>query len=139
MNDQQEFEFGDRAPSGLNLSRPQFCVDVWDVGGDVVKDNDTYLLKDNTFLKNLVVSSTTLRPGKRTNGHHHFGQEEVYYFISGKGRMYMIHDDVHVYDFNVGPGDVVQIPDGWFHQVHNLHPEQDLHFVCVFQGQRGHS
>ena len=30
------------------------------IDGEVVKDNETYLLKDNTSLKNLVVSSTTL-------------------------------------------------------------------------------
>ena len=34
------------------------------IDGEVVKDNETYLLKDNTSLKNLVVSSTTLHPGK---------------------------------------------------------------------------
>jgi hypothetical protein len=33
------------------------------IDGEIVKDNETYLLKDNTSLKNLVVSSTTLHPG----------------------------------------------------------------------------
>tara|TARA_B110000914_G_scaffold56009_1_gene48636 strand:- start:83 stop:256 length:174 start_codon:yes stop_codon:yes gene_type:complete len=35
-----------------------------DVGGEVVKDNETYILKDNTSLKNLVLSSTDLKPPK---------------------------------------------------------------------------
>ena len=44
------------------------------IDGEIVKDNETYLLKDNTSLKNLVVSSTTLHPGKSTRGHSHPGK-----------------------------------------------------------------
>ena len=46
-----------------------------DIGGKVVKDNDTYVVKDNTHLNNLVVSSTLLYPGKQTTGHTHPGPE----------------------------------------------------------------
>jgi len=56
-----------------------------DIGGVVVKDNETYKLKDNTLLNNLVVSSTDLKPYQSTNGHTHPGQEEVYYFVKGAG------------------------------------------------------
>lgn len=112
-------------------------ISLFDIGGEVVKDNDVYLLKDNTRLKNLVVSSTTLHPGQETRGHDHPGQEEVYVFVSGQGRLQLIHDDVHVYSINVGPNDVVQIPDGWFHKVYN-ESDMDLYFVCVFNGKRNH-
>ena len=54
-----------------------------DIGGEVVKDNETYLLKDNKTLNNLVLSSTLLNPFKQTTGHNHSGQEEVYFFVSG--------------------------------------------------------
>ena len=37
-------------------------VDINDIKGEVVKDNETYLLKDNKTLNNPVVSSTDLRP-----------------------------------------------------------------------------
>jgi hypothetical protein len=33
------------------------------IEGEVVKDNDVYILKDNTDLKSLVLSSTLLHPG----------------------------------------------------------------------------
>ena len=36
-------------------------VDMRDIGGEVIKDNETYLLKDNAFGKNLILSSTFLR------------------------------------------------------------------------------
>ena len=104
----------------------------YDVGGEVVKQDDRYTVKDNKILKNLVVSSTTLHPGKSTSGHSHAGQEEVYQFIHGNGIM-EINDD----KFVVNPGDVVLIPDGAFHRVHNT-DNTDLYFVCVFDGKSNH-
>ncbi len=106
---------------------------IYDIGGEVVKDNETYVLKDNKTLKNLVVSSTDLKPGMSTRGHTHAGQEEVYYFISGTGQMEL--DDKK---FNVQGGDVVLIEDGVFHRVHNGSRSSPLYFVCVFDGKRNH-
>lgn len=105
---------------------------ISDVGGEIVKDNETYLLKDNKFLKNLVVSSTDLKPRQSTRGHRHHGQEEVYYFVSGQGTM-----DIDEENFPVKSGDIVLIPDGAFHRVHNS-ADSNLYFVCVFDGKRSH-
>ena len=106
---------------------------IYDVGGEVVKDNETYLLKDNKTLNNLVVSSTDLKPGQSTRGHSHPGQEEVYYFVSGTGEM-----ELGDQKFNVQGSDVVLIPDGVFHRVHNTQKHSTLYFVCVFDGKRNH-
>lgn len=105
---------------------------IHNIGGDVVKDNETYLLRDNKFLKNLVVSSTFLKPKQSTRGHSHAGQEEVYYFVDGSGRMEL---DGEVFD--VQSGDVILIPDGAFHRVFNT-TDSPLYFVCVFDGKRNH-
>ena len=107
-------------------------VEIENIGGEVVKDNETYLLRDNTTLKNLVVSSTLLHSEKSTRGHKHEGQEEVYYFVYGYGEMEI--DDKR---FVVKTGDVILIEDGVFHRVHNT-SSGDLYFVCVFQGKRNH-
>lgn len=103
-----------------------------DIGGVIAKQDERYIVKDNTFLKNLIVSSTSLNPEKSTSGHKHPGQEEVYYFIDGTGIMELGDEK-----FVVTKGDVVLIPDGVFHRVHNtsLNP---LYFVCVFDGKRNH-
>jgi len=106
---------------------------LYDIGGEVVKDNETYVLKDNKTLKNLVLSSTELKPNQSTRGHKHPGQEEVYYFVSGMGEMEL--DDKR---FTVQGGDVVLIEDGVFHRVHNLSQASTLYFVCVFDGKRNH-
>lgn len=105
---------------------------IYNVGGEVVKNNETYVLKDNTTLKNLVVSSTELKPHQSTRGHKHEGQEEVYYFVSGTGKMELDNKT-----FGVQGGDVVLIEDGVFHRVHNPN-NNPLYFVCVFQGSRNH-
>lgn len=104
----------------------------YDVGGKVVKNDERYIVKDNTELKNLVVSSTTLHSGKSTSGHKHEGQEEVYNFIFGTGEMELDGDR-----FKVNPGDIVLIQDGVFHRVFNT-GAVDLYFVCVFDGRRNH-
>ena len=59
----------------------------YDIGGQVVKQDERYIVKDNTELKNLIVSSTLLHRGMSTGGHRHEGQEEVYQFIWGTGEM----------------------------------------------------
>ena len=105
---------------------------ILDIGGEVVKDDDKYVVKDNVMLNNLVVSSTDLKPGKSTSGHNHPGQEEVYHFVKGKGQI-KIDDEV----FPVSEGDLILIEDGKFHQVVN-DSKEPLYFVCVFDGSRNH-
>jgi len=102
-----------------------------DIGGEVVKEDDRYIVKDNKLLNNLVVSSTKLEPTKSTSGHSHAGQEEVYYFVKGSGKIEL--DDKTV---NVKVGDVVLIEDGVFHRVHA--GPYGCYFVCVFDGRRTH-
>lgn len=106
-----------------------------DIGGDIVKDDETYLLKDNKTLKNLVLSSTLLYRGKSTRGHRHPGQEEVYIFVQGHGKMIVGEETSEPFD--VGHGDIVLIPDGAFHKVIN-DGEMNLLFNCVFDGKRNH-
>ncbi len=107
-------------------------LNILDVGGEVVKDDDRYVVKDNNILNNLVVSSTDLKPGKSTSGHKHPGQEEVYNFVRGQGKM-KVDEEV----FSVKEGDVILIEDGKFHQVIN-NSDSNLYFVCVFDGNRRH-
>lgn len=110
-------------------------VNEYNIGGEVVKDNETYLLKDNRTLKNLVLSSTRLYRGQSTRGHRHAGQEEVYFFVQGWGQMIVGNEDSEPFD--VKEGDIVLIPDGAFHRVINT---GDMHmtFNCVFDGKRNH-
>lgn len=107
----------------------------FDIGGDIIKDNETYVLRDNKTLNNLVLSSTRLYKGQQTRGHRHEGQEEVYFFVQGWGMMIVGDEDSE--PFEVSPGDIVLIPDGAFHRVIN-NGDMNLVFNCVFQGTRNH-
>lgn len=106
-------------------------VSIDDIGGDVIKDNSTYLLKDNKKLNNLILSSTMLKPNKSTRGHRHSGQEEVYYFIKGSGKIQLDDNTILVV-----PGDVILIEDGVHHRV--TASSEGCYFVCVFDGKRTH-
>ena len=106
-----------------------------DIGGEIVKDNEVYLLKDNHDLNNLVLSSTKLYRNQQTRGHRHAGQEEVYFFIAGTGRMIVGEETDE--SFVVQAGDIVLIPDGAFHRVIN-DGDTNLIFNCVFDGRRNH-
>ena len=59
----------------------------------------------------------------------------IYIFIKGEGTMI-----VGTNTFEVKAGDTILIPDGDFHQVHNtgFYAEDDLEFICVFDGGRNH-
>lgn len=104
---------------------------ILDIGGNIVKNNETYILKDNKLLNNLVVSSTQLHPHQTTRGHKHEGQEEVYYFVKGEGIMWLDGKRIEV-----TVGDVVLIEDGVHHKVKA--GMKGLYFVCVFDGKRNH-
>ena len=107
-------------------------ITISDIGGSIAKEDERYVVKDNTTLKNLVLSSTDLKPTKSTSGHKHKGQEEVYFFIDGEGEMQI--DDSR---FPVKKNDIICIEDGEFHKVFNT-GDYGLYFVCVFDGGRNH-
>jgi mannose-6-phosphate isomerase-like protein (cupin superfamily) len=108
----------------------------------VVHSNKTYDVIDNTNLDKLIVSKTILHPGKETGGHNHSGQEEVYIFIKGRGKMVVGEETFRVNgkDTLIEPS-IVLIPDGAFHKVFNTSKyksNDDLEFICVFDGGRNH-
>ena len=105
-------------------------VNINNIGGEKVRSNDIYELFDNNSLNDLILSSTKLKPKKQTTGHSHSGQEEVYFFIDGKGLMILGDKEIPVQD-----GDVILVPDGEFHRVINT-TNNSLYFVCVFDGKR---
>lgn len=103
------------------------------IEGNLIKSNEVYDLYDNQTLENLILSQTILKPEMATNGHSHTGQEEIYFFISGRGVMTVGKETLQVAE-----GDIILIPDGAFHRVYNSSSKFNLIFNCVFNGQRKH-
>ena len=115
--------------NGKRKTLSNFIFNFNNVGGNIIKEDERYVVKDNTNLNNLVLSSTNLRAGKSTSGHKHEGQEEVYLFIKGSGKI-----DLDDKTITVKEGDIILIEDGVFHRVHaGLH---GAYFICVFDSTR---
>ena len=102
---------------------------MFDIGGKIVKEDERYVVKDNTTLNNLIISSTNLNPQCSTSGHKHEGQEEVYIFVKGCGSIVLDNETKLVNE-----GDVVLIEDGVYHKVHA--GNWGCQFICVFNGGR---
>tara|TARA_R100001463_G_scaffold8717_4_gene26572 strand:- start:7248 stop:7601 length:354 start_codon:yes stop_codon:yes gene_type:complete len=105
-------------------------LNIQNIQGDLVKQDDRYIVKDNTRLRDLTLSSTRLKANKQTTGHSHEGQEEIYFFVQGQGKMKLDNETI-----DVKSNDVVLIEDNVFHKVIN-DSQDDLYFVCVFNKKR---
>jgi mannose-6-phosphate isomerase-like protein (cupin superfamily) len=99
----------------------------------VVKDRNSEILRDTYYLidpenspsKNLTMGYTVIYPTGKTTGHAHDDMEEVYYILTGKGKM-VIGDD----EFPIQSGDAFYVPFGKYHVTYNT-GNQPLAMVWV--------
>lgn len=88
----------------------------------VVKDRVDETLRDTYFLidpedspsRNLKMGHTIIYPTGKTTGHSHEDMEEVYYVLSGKGKMVVGGDE-----FPIQAGDAFYVPFGEYHVTYN--------------------
>lgn len=66
-----------------------------------------------------------IKPGQKSRRHYHKQTEEIYYILSGSGKV-RIRDE----QFDVGPGYAMLMPIGVSHQITNT-SDEDLIFVCA--------
>jgi mannose-6-phosphate isomerase-like protein (cupin superfamily) len=78
----------------------------------------------NSSIRNQSLAEARLPPGASTTLHYHPRAEEIYYILSGQGRM-RLDDETTM----LGPGDAVAIPPGRIHQIKNS-GEAMLIFLC---------
>ena len=98
---------------------------------NLIRDNETYKVYDLPQLQNLNVSLTELYPQKSTGGHSHKEIDEVYVFIDGAGTM-----EIGSRTQDVKGGDLVLVPQGDFHRVHNK-GSGNLNFWTIFEKYEG--
>jgi len=80
--------------------------------------------RTNSSASHQSLAEATLPPGAATEAHRHPRTEEIYYLLSGRGRM-RLGDEWQ----EVGPGDGILIPPGAIHQIRNVGAEP-LTFLC---------
>ena len=99
----------------------------------VVTDRASEILRDTYYLidtedspsKNLTMGYTVIYPTGKTTGHAHADMEEVYYFLTGKGKM-AVGDD----EYDIQAGDALYVPFGEYHVTYNT-GNQPLAMVWV--------
>ncbi|MCO6456982.1 MAG: cupin domain-containing protein [Pirellulaceae bacterium] len=79
----------------------------------------------NSCIRAQSLAEARLPPGCSTTPHYHPLTEEIYYLLTGHGRM-RIADDQR----DVGPGDAIAIPPGLVHQITNTGPETMVFLCC---------
>jgi mannose-6-phosphate isomerase-like protein (cupin superfamily) len=77
-----------------------------------------------TTARNQSLAEATVASGGETAEHYHPRAEEIYYFVSGAGRMRLGVDEA-----DVKQGDCVVIPPGTAHKLWNPH-EDPLVLLC---------
>lgn len=75
--------------------------------------------------ENQSLAEATVPPGRATTAHFHRASEELYYFVSGNGRL-RIGDEQR----EVGPGDCAVIPPGAEHKLWNNGAEPLVLLCC---------
>lgn len=78
----------------------------------------------NSAIRQQSLAEARLPPGASTTTHYHPRTEEIYYVLSGRGRMRIDGEQR-----DVGPGDAIAIPPGAVHQIINTCSET-LRFLC---------
>jgi mannose-6-phosphate isomerase-like protein (cupin superfamily) len=78
----------------------------------------------NSCIRNQSLAEARLQPGAATTPHHHPLTEEIYYILTGTGRM-----RIEAESRDVGPGDAIAIRPGARHQIVNT-GDVELKFLC---------
>jgi mannose-6-phosphate isomerase-like protein (cupin superfamily) len=68
----------------------------------------------NSVIRNQSLAEATIAVGTATQEHYHPKSEEIYYILSGAGRM-KLEDELR----NIGPLDAIAIPPGARHKIWN--------------------
>ena len=80
----------------------------------------------NSQIKNFSLAYGTLEPGQIAKPHSHIEAEEVYYIISGIGRI-QIGDEV----IGIKTGDAIYVPPGYKHPLENLSSKEKLVVLAI--------
>jgi mannose-6-phosphate isomerase-like protein (cupin superfamily) len=101
-----------------------------------LEQREPFITADRSSIRELVglpsgnateqsVAEATVPPGGETVEHYHRTTEEVYLFLSGKGRMRLGDEEAEV-----RAGDTVVIPPGAKHKLWNTSPEPLVLLCC---------
>lgn len=97
------------------------CTPFVTKDGSIIRE---LLAHRNSSIRKQSLAEATVPPGVTTQLHHHPNTEEIYYILSGSGRM-----EIDGESRTVQPGDAIAIPPGKSHRISN-DSAGDLVFLC---------
>ena len=100
-----------------------------------IKDSNPFIAIDGSTIREIVHPSNTpsvnqslaevrIEPGNATSNHIHRKTEEIYFILSGTGRMHLSKKEIIV-----GKDDAIIIPNGREHKIENI-GDTELVFLC---------
>lgn len=107
------------------VKRMKDCEEIVALDGTVLRELLNPLHSDEKMHLDYSIAHAIVRPGESSMPHRFFEASEVYYILSGKGRMHI--DDQSE---EVGPEDTVYIPPKGVQYIDNIGSE-DLVFLCI--------
>lgn len=78
----------------------------------------------------MIVGIGRIKPGKGHARHNHPDSEEFIYFMEGKAHQ-MIERPDGTQERDMGPGELISIPQGAYHSTFNV-GDSDLVFMCCY-------
>lgn len=105
-----------------------------------INDVDAFITADGSEIRELLahrnssickqsLAEARLKPGQQTTPHYHPDTEEIYYILTGQGRM-QLADELR----DVVVGDAIAIPPGMTHQITNTGSEMLIFLCCCAPG-----
>lgn len=100
------------------------------IGGNIVPNTESCIIKENTTLKTLTLSSITLEKFQSSSWYEDGDHEIIYLAVSGLGTI-----EIDNREYSISPRDIFCIKEGKKHRINNSFDE-DLYLVFVTNKKR---
>jgi mannose-6-phosphate isomerase-like protein (cupin superfamily) len=107
----------------MRIRRLTDCPEI--TAGDLTRLRELlHPCRDYPFEGRYSLAHAIVAPGWKSR-RHRLKTDEVYYILSGRGRMHVDEESAEV-----GPGDALEIPPGSVQWIENIGPDE-LSFLCI--------
>ena len=109
----------------LKVRRLEDCEEIVALDGTILRELINPLHSKEKMHLDYSIAHAIVRPGEASMPHRFFEASEVYYILSGEGRMHVDDESAEV-----GPSDTVYIPPKGVQYIENT-GQEDLIFLCI--------
>ena len=100
------------------------------IGGNIVSNTESCIVKENTTLENLTLSSITLKKFQSSSWYEDVGHERIYLAVSGFGTI-----EIDNREYSISRRDILCIDESKKHRINNVFDE-DLYLIYITNKKR---